>query len=133
MLQTLTCIHRLSAAAGFSLAMMTSFASAQDVAQDRITLMISADRPQHYSTIGAPIQTVSIVRLVSKADLDLRSGAGARALRIRVRNAARDACEAIDDVAPIGDQDSVNCYQTALQGGMVRAEAAIQEAQVAKN
>lgn len=97
-------------------------------------LVFSADQPRHYSTIGAPIETVSASRTVSGGDLDLRTDAGAEALRARVRLAARAACDAIDDAAPMASGDSANCYQSALASGVADAENTIRAARyVAKN
>jgi UrcA family protein len=63
-------------------------------------------------------------------DLNLTSGSGARALRHRVRMAARDVCVQLAAAAPVRQLNGTSCYKTALDNGLVRADAAIRDARL---
>ena len=87
--------------------------------------------PRHYretSPIGAPIEDVSISRVVRYDDLDLRTHWGASELRNRVNAAASSACEEMDTMHPIATSDSPPCYSTAVRDGMNQANYAIDRA-----
>jgi UrcA family protein len=87
--------------------------------------------PRHYretSPIGAPIEDVSISRVVRYDDLDLRSRWGADELRSRVNAAASSACDEMDTMHPIATSDSPPCYSTAVRDGMDQANYAIDRA-----
>jgi UrcA family protein len=87
--------------------------------------------PRHYretSPIGAPIENVSISRVVRYDDLDLRSHWGAEELRSRVNAAASSACDEMDTMHPIATSDSPPCYSTAARDGMDQANEAIERA-----
>ncbi|MGN6516560.1 MAG: UrcA family protein [Rhizomicrobium sp.] len=71
---------------------------------------------------------VSLSMRVRYDDLDLRSRGGAHSLRIRVRDAAQDVCDQLADAYPFYQLNGTSCYKTALQDGMVRADAAIRGA-----
>lgn len=82
---------------------------------------------------GNPVRNVpekiSLSTRVRYDDLDLNSWDGRRALRWRVRDAAQDVCTRIDEAYPVYPQPGTNCYRTALRNGMLRADAAIRDAE----
>lgn len=73
-------------------------------------------------------EKVSLSTQVRYDDLDLRSRRGAHSLRLRVRDAAQDVCGQLADAYPFYQLNGTSCYKTALQDGMVRADAAIRDA-----
>src|SRR5215469_5959528 len=52
---------------------------------------------QERSAIGAPIETLQVSRVVPVDDLDLNTGYGQHIMRERVRRAAADACNRLDN------------------------------------
>ena len=92
----------------------TGYASGEIIVQPPRTLGRSA--------IGAPIRLVSTSRTVRFGDLDLASYDGRQALRHRIQRAARDACDDLDARYPITDENSPDCYSTAVRDAMLRAE-----------
>jgi UrcA family protein len=85
-------------------------------------------RYQERSYTGAPIDTVSLSRVVYFDDLDLTTRWGARRLEQRVSQAASSACDQLDVDYPISAEDSPPCYQTAMHDGMRQAHRAIAQA-----
>jgi UrcA family protein len=73
-------------------------------------------------TTGAEIDTVRTTRVVYTRDLDLDSGWGQHALKVRIQRAARDACDYLDERYPITAQDSPDCFTRAVRDGMLQAE-----------
>jgi len=63
-------------------------------------------------------------------DLDLATWRGARVLRVRVRDAARNICGQLADAYPVYQLNGTSCYKTALENGLVRADAAIRDARL---
>jgi UrcA family protein len=122
------------AAGALSLAMIVPVAHAQ--AYDNGAYYQSGDEvivqaPHHareYSPIGAPIEDVSISRVVRYDDLDLRTHWGADELRSRVNQAASSACDEMDTMHPVATSDSPPCYSTAVRDGMEQARDAIDQA-----
>jgi UrcA family protein len=92
----------------------TGYASGEIVVQPPRTLGRSA--------IGAPIRLVTAQRVVRFDDLDLASYDGRQALRHRIQRAARDACDYLDARYPITDENSPDCYSTAVRDAMMQAE-----------
>ena len=79
-------------------------------------------------TLGLP-GTVSLSREVSYSDLDLTTRDGARALRARVRDMARDVCDELRDADPVREQPgATKCYEGAYKNGMLRVGDAIRDA-----
>ena len=68
---------------------------------------------------------MSTSRVVAADDLDLTTEWGARALRHRIENAARTACDNLDALHPITDENSPPCYETAVNRAMLDAEDAV--------
>jgi UrcA family protein len=75
--------------------------------------------------LNAPLEKVSLSTHVPYSDLDLVSRGGARELRLRVREAARDVCGQLADAYPVYQLNGTSCFKTAVENGMVRANAAI--------
>jgi UrcA family protein len=92
----------------------TGYASGEIVVQPPRTLGRSA--------IGAPIRLVTAQRVVRFDDLDLASYDGRQALRHRIQSAARDACDYLDARYPVTDENSPDCYSTAVRDAMLQAE-----------
>jgi UrcA family protein len=67
---------------------------------------------------GAPIEWVSASRLVDYRDLDLGSGWGRHALRRRIEDAARSACDELDTRYSDTTEDSPPCVRTAVRNAM---------------
>ncbi len=84
-------------------------------------LTVTAPEKVGRSPIGAPIERVSTSRVVEYRDLDLDTAWGARALRARIRYAAREACDELDARFPITVDDAGACYRDAVHIGLVRA------------
>jgi UrcA family protein len=78
--------------------------------------------------LNGPLERVSLSSLVRTDDLDLRSGRGARELRLRVRDAAQGVCTQLADAYPLRQMNGTSCYKDALQNGMLRANEAITNA-----
>jgi UrcA family protein len=78
--------------------------------------------------IGLPGK-LSLSRDVSYSDLDLRTSAGARELRVRVDDMARDVCRELRDTYPLKEQPgATKCYEGAYKDAIVKADAAIRDA-----
>ncbi len=69
----------------------------------------------------------TLSRAVSYSDLDLGTRGGARELRQRIRDTAREVCEQLSDQGP-GAQAMGNCYRVAVKDALVRADGAIHSA-----
>lgn len=93
---------------------------------------VTVTAPYHAPTTDnsslAPTSYTHLSVQVRYDDLDLRTREGARELKERVRDAARDVCEELQDRFPIAMSDSPPCYHKAVEGGMARADNAISDA-----
>ncbi|HTQ15268.1 MAG TPA: UrcA family protein [Rhizomicrobium sp.] len=76
---------------------------------------------------GAP-EKVSMSVNVRYDDLDLATRDGADELRWRIRATARDVCRNLAAAYPFYALNGTNCYKTARDDAMVRANEAIQNA-----
>jgi UrcA family protein len=65
---------------------------------------------------------------VSYSDLDLRTREGAHELRERVRETASEICDGLSAQYPADGGDYRTCYKEAVSNGLVRANAAIDDA-----
>lgn len=81
------------------------------------------------TTIGAPIEEVTLIHRVSYADLDLATHSGAMALKRRVRETARLACEQLDKLYPLEEKQEPACIQDALHGAQSQIDEAIASAE----
>lgn len=80
--------------------------------------------------LALPPEKVSLSKNVRYSDLDLATWQGAQELRHRVRRAARHVCRDLTESYPYERlSTSENCYRDAVSNGLVRADAAISEAQ----
>jgi UrcA family protein len=95
------------AAAGFATAAVPALA--QDV--DEITVVGST---------GPDGKPASLSRVVSLSDLDLRSDAGVKEMRNRIRVTARDLCNELGEGPPSTPLDA-SCQSVALKNAMVDA------------
>jgi len=73
-------------------------------------------------------EKVSLSKVVRYDDLDLRSSRDATILYGRVREAVRDVCWQLKGAFPLRQLPGTSCYKTALQNGLIRADAAIRDA-----
>jgi UrcA family protein len=76
---------------------------------------------QERSAIGAPIETLQVSRVVPVDDLDLNTGYGQHILRERVRRAAADACNQLDNMpgyVPDARDSDVDCYHRAVNDAL---------------
>jgi UrcA family protein len=87
------------------------------------SIALKTTRPE----IGAPIENLSLSREVRFDDLDLRTSGGAIALRDRVRQAALNLCQQLENQYVAMD-DSRPCYRTAYDDAMDQVDAAVQKA-----
>jgi UrcA family protein len=115
------------AASTVALVLVTS-ASAQPSAGPTEEVIVRAPQygPQR-SDIGAPIENVSLSREVRFDDLDLRTSGGANALRDRVRQAALNLCQQLENQY-VAIDDNRPCYRTAYDDAMDQVNAAVQNA-----
>lgn len=72
------------------------------------------------STIGAPIDEVSLSYRVSYSDLDLTSSGGKATLERRVRAAADAACAEISRLYPDAKPGDAACVEAAVDAAMVK-------------
>jgi UrcA family protein len=89
--------------------------------------IVVAPRYLPRSAIGAPIREYYAQRVVSYSDLDLATPWGRDTLRMRVRAAARDACDELDRLHPVNDLNHItiddgNCISRATHNAMRQAE-----------
>lgn len=78
--------------------------------------------------LNGPLEAVSLSTNVRYDDLDLQTRQGAHALRMRVRDAARDVCAQLAGVYPVYQANGTSCYRTAMQNALLRADRAIGDA-----
>ena len=77
------------------------------------------------STIGAPIEDVSLSAGVDTRDLNLQSPADIVALRDRVWQTARRLCDRLTFRYPIGVPDEYRCTRNAVENTSDQIDAAI--------
>jgi UrcA family protein len=91
-------------------------------------LIVVAPPRQERSFNGAPIERVAVRRHVNVSDLDLGTSEGMHILKVRVRYAARSACDELDNAwvagyVPAADQPD-NCYRVTVRRAMRNAQMA---------
>ena len=125
----------LGTAGAFALCLAASSSSAQDYNDEpdsyRAGEQVIVVAPPYHgrsSTTGAPIRDVAMSREVFIGDLDLRTRWGERALLTRVRSTARTLCNKLDHMYPVSDDNSPDCYRTAVDNAMAQAYDAIDRA-----
>lgn len=125
-------------AGAFGLVLAVSTAAAQDYGRTAATAYqndesVQVTAPRFRTSpdgqrLNGPLEKVSLTTHVRYDDLNLRTGRGAHALRMRVRDAAQDTCTRIAEAYPVQQAFGTNCYKTALENGELRADAAIRDA-----
>jgi UrcA family protein len=111
-------------------------ASATPEATEEIRIMAPGEAERKIvgrTSIGAPIEVISLSRPVSYADLDLRRQADAAELEKRISDAAKATCKQLDATYPESslyqsipaDQD---CFKTATSKAMAMAKLVIADA-----
>ena len=82
---------------------------------------------------GIPTEQFGVQRVVSYANLDLSTAAGAAELRKRVSEAAKQACRELVAADPIDladDDGSLTCVRQTTDGAMEQVNAAIATARI---
>ncbi len=82
-------------------------------------------RPDSNNRLNGPLEPVSLTSSVRYDDLNLLTRRGVRTLRWRVRSEAARVCATLADAYPIYEMTGTSCYRTALEGGLLRADAAV--------
>ncbi|HEY2035018.1 MAG TPA: UrcA family protein [Rhizomicrobium sp.] len=126
----------LASAFGASLAVLP--ATAQDYPRDgyvsyhgdeEVIVRAPHWRAQERSSIGAPIETVSLSEPVRFDDLDLNSDRDVYRLEGRIHAKARALCRRLDVAHPIDVSDTPQtCYRDAVADAMDQVEAAVDQA-----
>jgi UrcA family protein len=88
-------------------------------------LTVTVPRPVERSSTGAPIETVTISRVINYRDLDLRTAAGAAELNKRIADAARSACRRLDQLYPVGTPNLEGCTKAAVDETASQVAAAM--------
>jgi UrcA family protein len=109
---------------------------ARDVDRDATTQTTSTEKVEVYaphfrvdrSPLNGPVNRISLSRAVRYDDIDLRSARGARELKLRVRDMARDICSELEEAYPVPEASGTSCYRTAVKDAMLRADGAIRNA-----
>ena len=125
----------LAGAFGASLAVLP--AAAQDYPGDGYVsyhgdeeVIVRAPRyhPRERSSIGAPIETVSLSEPVRFDDLDLNSDRDVWRLQNRIHAKARALCRRLDVAHPIDVSDTPQtCYRDAVADAMDQLDAAVSQ------
>lgn len=82
-----------------------------------------------HSTIGAPIEEVTLTHHVSFADLDIGTHTGAMALKRRVEETAHAACKQLDELYPKSGESRSTCVRHAIAGATEQINQAIEAAE----
>jgi UrcA family protein len=123
----------------FGLPLMIAFAAATAVAQQKDQapeIKIQTGKVQVTtldSDDGIPTEQFGVQRVVSYANLDLSTVAGATELKKRVGEAAKQACKELIDADPIDladDDGNLTCVRETTAGAMEQVNAAITTARI---
>lgn len=136
MTRSITRLMLLAGAAGLFFAIQPAgaqdYGRADDMGQQAGPEQIIVQAPylrEERSNVFGHLDKVSMSGAVSYADLDLTTRGGARELRRRVRDTARDICRQLAEDYPFRQQPlSTKCYEGAVKDGLVRADDAIRDA-----
>ena len=77
------------------------------------------------TSLGVPIEEITIRSRVSYADLDLTSATGALELENRIRATAESSCKKIDVEFPAEGSSEAACIKNAVAGAMQEARKVI--------
>jgi UrcA family protein len=124
-------------ASGISLTLLAAglvLTSAAAVAQTTTEIVVEAprvERTNERSTIGAPIDIISVTHRVTYKDIDISTHSGAKVLEQRVADAAKAACKEIDKLYPLSTPapNSLPCEKQAIDRAMVQVHAAVAAAE----
>jgi len=83
--------------------------------------------------LNGTLEKLSLSDVVYYNDLDLRTRAGAQALRLRVRDKAAEICEQIAQAYPVREAPGTSCFKDAYQTGMLHAGEAISDARYGRH
>mgnify|MGYP001552441322 CR=1 FL=1 len=116
-----------------AVALMATPAAAQDYGYgppgpSEAVTVVAPPLNSESTRLNGPLEKVSLSSTVPYSDLDLRTRSGARELRMRVRDTARDVCDQLADIYPVYQAQGTSCYKTALENATLRANAAIRDA-----
>lgn len=81
------------------------------------------------TTIGAPVEEVTLTHRVSYADLDLTKHSDAMELKRRVSETARLACEQLDKLYPFDEKEAPECTSEATANAESQVDEAISAAE----
>ncbi len=122
---------------GISLSLLAAglvLTSAAAVAQTTTEIIVEAprvERTNERTTVGAPIDVISVTHRVSYKDINIGTHAGAKALEQRVSDAAKAACKEIDKLYPLMTPavGQPACDKQAFNNAMVQVRAAVAAAE----
>lgn len=130
-------LHRLTVVTGVLGALLAiSPVLARDVERDVTGQSTATEKIEVYaphfridrSRANGLVNKISLSRAVRYDDLDLRTARGARELRLRVHDMARDICSELQAAYPVPEVPGTSCYRTAVEDAMWRADGAIRDA-----
>ena len=82
-----------------------------------------------HTAIGALIEEVTLTHRVSHADLDLATHSGAIELKQRVKDTARLACEQLDKLYPLEEEEAPCCIRQVVEHASIQVDDAIATAE----
>ncbi len=120
----------LAASACSGLGLVGGAASAQTYYDNSIVVMPYGHRNLGRGPSGAPIEEVSLSRVVSYADLNLRDPYDTREFQQRIAATARQACRDLDarGHGNLSVTTNAECVRDAINDAMIQADAAIYDA-----
>jgi UrcA family protein len=118
---------KLALPVAFGFALAASSVAAQGYGPEQVQVTAPHFRAQS-TPLNGPLERVSLSVPVRYDDLDLRTYSGARALRVRVRDAAWQVCGRLAQAYPVRQMPGTSCYRTALHNALLRADEAVNTA-----
>lgn len=97
---------------------------------ESVTVTAPRMQPMQYGPyrLNVPPERVALRQSVQFADLNLCTGAGARALRERVRAASNNVCSQLATTYPHGLPSDTSCYHEAMDNAQPKVDFAIDNA-----
>ena len=80
-----------------------------------ITVVVPRPRQTDRTYTGVPIETLTAQSIVYIDDLDLATPAGKSELENRVKTAAKNACDWLDELYPLAEPDTAQCVSEAVK------------------
>ena len=115
------------APAALGLAIATGVAAAPQ--SDEVVVEIARPGLHRDSSLGAPVNIITLTRRVSVSDLDLRSYSGWMQLETRVNETANTVCDQLHRRYHLSLSERRSCVRDAVAGGIEQARAAIAAAE----